>query len=160
MKKQGGVLHGEWEMETTENGQLRRRCPAIAWGAVTDDVYNREANTKNGKNRYVQFRIRLKKKEFIRCTIYANNPFYWAAQRLKKGDFVFIAGRLTAWSYTNNEGQSKISIDTYPQFILTQDMISKITEIDLEPDPILGDDEEPDESGEIAWSPFDAGDGQ
>ena len=39
-------------------------------------------------------------------------------------------------------------------------MISKITEIDLEPDPILGDDEEPDESGEIAWSPFDAGDGQ
>ena len=154
MKKVGGVLHGEWEIENLESGEVRRRCPSIAWGSVTDDVFVHENNTKGGPVRFLQFRIRLKRKEFIRCTFYNDNPFYWAARGLRKGDFVFVAGKLCAWSYTNKDNEHKIAIDIYPQFILTQEIISRMADIQLDPDPILGDDAGEDEDGEISWNPF------
>ena len=154
MKIVGGVLHGEWELETTESGEVRRRCPACVWGNITDDVDNRENMTKKGPNRYLQFRIRLKKKEYIRCTVYTDNPCYWLTSRLKKGDFVLCAGRLTAWSYTTKDGENKISIDVYPHFLLPQYVIESLADTDMGADPMFGDDAEPDEDGESSWNPF------
>ena len=155
MKNTGGVLHGEWETEELENGEVRRRCPAVVWGAITSDVDDREANTKKGTTHYLQFRIRLQRHQFVRCSVYTDNPFFYLVMRLKKGDFVFCAGRLTAWSYTTKDNQSKISIDVYPQFILTQETISRLTDLELDSDPMLGDDGgEPDEDGEYSWNPF------
>ena len=155
MKIVGGVIHGEWELETTQSGEVRRRCPAIVWGSITDDVNNRENMTKKGPSRYLQFRIRLKKGEYIRCTVYPENPCYWIVSKMKKGDFVFCSGRLTAWSYTTKEGESKISIDVYPLFLLPQYAIERMTEVEMDnPDPIFGDDGEPDEDGDASWNPF------
>ena len=154
MKKTGGVLHGEWETENLENGEMRRRCPAIVWGAVTADVESREVEKKSGTQRHLQFRIRLKRKEYVRCTLYSTSPFYWVANRLKQGDFVFVAGKITAWSYTNSEGENKISIDCYPQFLLTDQVISRMADVELEPDPLLSDDGEPDEEGNFSWNPL------
>ena len=176
MKTTGGVVHSEWTVEERKDSygeaQLIRRASAVVWGTMTTDAESHTNNTRKGKRNVVSFRIRLKRKQFIRCTVYQNSPFFETAQNLRAGDSVLVAGPLTAWTYTKRgdteaDDERKISLDLYPLFILPQSLL-QAAGVCQQPDPVYGADYDPtefedeppendrydtDRDGD-AWNPF------
>lgn len=123
----GGVIHGEWEDETDpESGEItKRRTHALVWGEMTLDAKAVENNTKRGISRNISFRVRIAKKQFVRCTIYAGKrgkpdpSAYWLAYRLKQNDPVILLGNFVVWPYRNRkDNEIHYGYDMYPSLVL------------------------------------------
>lgn len=119
----GGIIHGAWEEQQTPRG-LRRKSYSFAWGTLTWDAQVRKNDTKKGKSYYITFRLRMRKHVFLRVTVYPDNPFYWQAYRLKKGEPVLIVGEFVAWPYQIRTGETKMAHDLYAQIVIPGLMIS------------------------------------
>lgn len=161
----GGVIHGEWEDEIDQetNELTKRRTHALVWGEMTYDAKAVENDTKRGVTRNIQFRLRIAKKTFVRCTIYAGkrgkpDPApYWVAYRLKQNEPVILLGNFVVWFYRNRkDNEIHQAYDMYPTLVLPYkaftdpDAYAAMLGSGMGADPMFGlDDAEPQGYGGV-----------
>lgn len=155
----GGVLHSEWideEIGDDARGKYKKKCFGMVWGLVTEDCATRYNNTRKGKTALVQFRVRLERGSYIRCTVYSGDPYFWAARRMKKGDRVVSVGRMVTYNYFNAEGKQMVAVDFYPFWLQSQQDQDgpALPEEGLDADAFTGLPPDADPDGE-PWNPFD-----
>lgn len=154
----GGIIHGDWKFSSEQCNSENRTAPTIVWGRLTDDATCKTNHTKHGDTAPVKFRIRLKKHVFVRCTVKEDNPFYWVARRLKKGEPVMAFGLFSIWPYTTKDGTRKIGHDFYPQAMIAGLMATDpLAYTDLHgsgADPLFSQ-EDTDSARDVEYNPFD-----
>lgn len=96
----------------------KRRSFGIATGKLTNNA--RYTNYRRGK---IFFVIRYGKKQFLRCTIWDDSPFFNTARRLEKGDTVLVFGEYVSAIYDGRDKETgeivaKEAYDLYVEFLV------------------------------------------
>lgn len=139
------------------DNRTARYYDMLTWGEISDPP--KVSIRERDKTRRCSFSIRWKKHTFVNCVVIEKDSpgAYLAAQELRKGDTVLLAGRLREYTYTPTKGKrageqiqgqdAKVSV------IIPQRLIGKLMESMSEGEP----EDETDglyideETGELEW---------